>query len=105
PSRDDGRWAGRGARAAGGRVRAQYREERKGAITDLYFAPEAEAEDRYVPPGKGAVEMTEHLISLEFSEPLTPQRERFARGLLDGKFIGQRSPASGKVYLPSKGYD
>jgi uncharacterized OB-fold protein len=89
----------------GGRVRTQYREERRGAITDLYFAPEAEAEDRYVAPGKGAVEMTEHLISLDYSEPLAPHRERFARGLLAGKFIGQRSPASGKVYLPSKGYD
>ena len=86
-------------------MRAQYREERKGAITDLYFAPEAEAENRYVPPGKGAVEMTEHLISLDYREPLSPHRERYARGLLDGKFIGQKSPASGKVYLPSKGYD
>jgi uncharacterized protein len=89
----------------GGRVVTQYREERKGAITDLYFAPEAEAQQQYVPPAKGPVEMTEHLISLDFSEPLSPHRERYARGLLDGRFVGQRSPASGKVYLPSKGYD
>jgi hypothetical protein len=97
--------SGPGALRTGGRVRAQYRPERKGAITDLYFAPEAEAESQYVPPGQGAVEMTEHLISLCYREPLAPHRERFARGLLAGKFIGQRSPASGKVYLPSKGYD
>ena len=89
----------------GGRVRAQYRAERRGAITDLYFAPDAESESQYAPPGKGAVEMTEHLISLEFQETLTPHRARYAQALLDGRFIGQRSPASGKVYLPSKGYD
>jgi uncharacterized OB-fold protein len=99
------RASGPEALRSGGRVRAQYREERRGAITDLFFAPETEAAAQYVPPGKGVVEMTEHLISLDFSEPLAPHRERFARGLLAGKFIGQRSPASGKVYLPSKGYD
>ena len=89
----------------GSRVRAQYREERASAITDLYFAPEAQAEDRYFPPGEGEVEITEHLISLSFSEPLADHRARFAKGLLAGKFIGQKSPASGKVYIPSKGYD
>ena len=31
--------------------------------------------------------------------------QRFAEGLLDGRIIGQRSPASGKVYVPSRGYD
>ena len=89
----------------GTRVVAQFRQERTSAITDLYFAPEDEAEDGYVPPGEGEVEMTEHLISLDFEEPLSDHRTRFAQGLLDGKFIGARSPASGKVYFPSKGYD
>ena len=91
--------------ATGMRVRAQWREERSSAITDVYFVPENEAKDQYVPPGEGDVELTEHLISIAFQEPLHPFRERFARGLLDGKFIGQRSPKSGKVYIPSKGYD
>ena len=97
--------SGPDALRTGSRVRSQYRSERRGAITDLYFAPEAEAESQYVPPGKGTVEMTEHLISLVFEETLTPHRERYAQALLDGRFIGQRSPVSGKVYLPSKGYD
>jgi len=89
----------------GTRVRAQFRAERTNAITDVYFAPEAEASDTYVPPGKGDVEMTGHLISLDFEEPLSPHRVRYLEGLLRGVFVGQKSPASGKVYLPSKGYD
>ena len=36
---------------------------------------------------------------------MSPHRIRYLEGLKQGKFIGQRSPASGKVYLPSKGYD
>jgi len=95
----------REAVATGARVRALFRDERHAAITDLYFAPEAEAKPVYVPPGPGPVELTEHLISLEYVEPPAPHRERFAKGLLEGRFVGQRSPASGKVYFPSKGYD
>ena len=49
--------------------------------------------------------MTEHLISLDFEEVMSPHRVRYLEGLRAGKFIGQKSPATGKVYLPSKGYD
>jgi hypothetical protein len=93
------------AMSTGMRVRAQWRKERKSAITDVYFVPEADAVNDYVAPGQGEVEITEHLISLSFSEPMHAYRERYAKGLLAGKFIGQKSPVSGKVYIPSKGYD
>jgi uncharacterized protein len=93
------------AMSVGMRVRAQYRDERKSAITDVYFVPEADAVDAYVPPGQGDVAITDHLISLIYEEPLTAARERYARGLLAGRFIGQKSPASGKVFVPSAGYD
>ncbi len=96
---------GEGALKTGMRVRAQYREERRSAITDVYFVPEADAREQYVAPGKGTIEITDHLISLSYTEPFYPHRERFARGLLEGKWIGQRSPKSGKVYVPGKGYD
>jgi uncharacterized OB-fold protein len=90
----------------GTRVVARYREERKGAITDVYFVPEASAAPSpVIIPGDEPVRLTEHLISLKISEPLQPARARFVRGLLEGKIIGQRSPASGKVYVPSRGYD
>jgi hypothetical protein len=87
------------------RVQAMYREERVGAISDVYFMPESEAYDQKIPKGKGDVPISEHLISLDFEENFAPTRRRYLEGLQAGKFIGQKSPASGKVYIPSKGYD
>ena len=93
------------AMSTGMRVAAQYRDERHGAITDLYFVPEAAAKTQSIAPGEGTVDITEHLISLKVREPLYPHRRRFADGLLAGKIIGQKSPVSGKVYVPGRGYD
>ena len=93
------------ALSKGLRVRAQYRDERKSAITDVYFVPEAGSRASFVPAGEGEVRVTDHLISLLYEEPLTASRERYAKGLLAGKFIGQKSPKSGKVFVPSSGYD
>jgi uncharacterized OB-fold protein len=93
------------AMSVGMRVRAQYRDERKSAITDVYFVPEAGARDSFVPAGEGEVAITDHLISLIYEEPLNAARERYAKGLLAGQFIGQKSPKSGKVFVPSSGYD
>ena len=87
------------------RVAAQYRDERHGAITDVYFVPEAKAQSQSITPTEGTVEITEHLISLKIREPMYPHRQRFAAGLLAGKIIGQKSPVSGKVYVPGRGYD
>jgi uncharacterized OB-fold protein len=96
---------GADALSVGMRVRAQYRAERKSAITDVYFVPEAGSRASFVPAGEGEVKITDHLISLDYEEPLTPARERYAEGLLAGRFIGQKSPKSGKVFIPSSGYD
>ena len=46
----------------------------------------------------------EHLVSLTYSEHLTPNLERFADALLDGHLLGQKCPKCGRVYLPGKGY-
>jgi uncharacterized OB-fold protein len=91
--------------ATGMRVKAQFRDERKGAITDLYFVPEAEAKKQKITKGDEPVTITEHLIGVTLSEPLFPHRARFAKGLLEGRIIGQKSPVSGKVYVPGRGYD
>jgi uncharacterized protein len=97
--------AGLQAMSTGMRVKAQFREERVGAITDVYFVPEAEARDQAIEAGKEEVKITQHIISLTYHEPLFPHKARYAQGLLDGKFIGQRSPASGRISIPSRGYD
>ena len=93
------------ALAKGLRVRAQFRDERTSAITDVYFVPEAGSRPSFVRAGEGEVRVSDHLISLVYEEPLTASRERYAKGLLAGKFIGQKSPKSGKVFVPSSGYD
>lgn len=89
----------------GMRVKAMYREERVGAITDVYFVPEVEAYEQKIAKGKGEVGISQHLISLDFEESFAPTRKRYLEGLARGVFIGQKSPATGKVYIPSKGYD
>ncbi|ROO85050.1 hypothetical protein EDD29_2585 [Actinocorallia herbida] len=91
----------------GMRVIARFAPERVGAVTDFHFVPEADGPGEPVTPAEGAepVTMTTHLISLEYAEPLYPHRERFLAGLLRGEVVGQRSPVSGKVYVPGRGYD
>jgi uncharacterized OB-fold protein len=89
----------------GDRVTAQYRDERVGAITDVYFVPEADAVAQDIEAGSEPVDITTHLISLTVTDELHPARKRFVEGLRRGELVGQRSPASGKVYVPSKGYD
>jgi uncharacterized OB-fold protein len=93
------------AMSTGMRVAAQYREDRHGAITDLYFVPEAKAVQQSIEPGDEPVTITEHLIGLTIHEPLFAHRKRFAQGLLDGKIIGQKSPVSGLVFVPGRNYD
>lgn len=46
----------------------------------------------------------EDLVSLTYREPLTPNLNRFADGLLAGRLIGQKCPSCGRVYVPGKGY-
>src|SRR5262249_29973654 len=92
------------AMATGMRVMAQFRDERAGATPDCSSGPEAAARAQATVPADEPVTITEHLVSLTISEPLYPHRARFARGLLDGRIVGQRSPVSGKVYVPSNGY-
>lgn len=91
--------------AVGSRVTAQYRDDRRGAITDVYFVPEADAVVQQIEAGEEPVIVTEHLISLVVKEPLFPHRRRYAEGLLAGKLIGQKSSVSGKVVVPGRGYD
>ncbi len=89
----------------GMRVAAQWKKERAGSMADIYFVPEEKAKKQDIKPGEEPVEITEHLISLQIKEKLHPHKVRFFQGLLDGKIIGQKSPVSGKVYVPSRGYD
>jgi uncharacterized OB-fold protein len=46
----------------------------------------------------------EHLVSLTYEEPLTPNLERFADALMDGRMVGHKCPSCGRVYVPGRGY-
>jgi hypothetical protein len=46
----------------------------------------------------------EHLVTLTYHERLTPNLSRFADHLLEGRILGHRCPACGRVFVPSKGY-
>ncbi len=94
------------AMETGMRVMARFRDERRGTVTDIWFAPGHEpVTPSTVDPGAEPVEITEHLIGVRIREPLFPFRARFAQGLLEGRILGQRSPADGKVHVPGRGYD
>ena len=95
------------AMSTGMRVAAQFLDERNGAVTDVYFVPEADARR----PGHhrratSRSTITEHLISLEIHEPLAPAPRAVHRGAARGQ--DHRSEVAGrrgKVYVPSRGYD
>jgi uncharacterized OB-fold protein len=91
--------------STGMRVAVQFHEERSGSVTDFHFVPVDRGELTPIVEGSEPVTDIVQLISLHYREPLYAHRARFAQGLLDGRFIGQRSPASGKVYVPGRGYD
>jgi uncharacterized OB-fold protein len=46
----------------------------------------------------------EHLVSLTYTEPLTPTLDRYVDALLDGRIVGHKCPSCGRVYVPGKGY-
>jgi uncharacterized OB-fold protein len=45
-----------------------------------------------------------HLVSLSYSEELTPILERYVDALIDGRIVGHKCPQCGRVYVPGKGY-
>ena len=94
------------AMSTGMRVVVRYNADRLGTIVDIHFVPGEEAPAApEVPADAEPVAITEHVIGVRIREPLLPHRQRFLQGLQNHKIIGQRSPADGKVHVPSRGYD
>lgn len=94
------------AMSSGMRVVVRYNADRQGTINDVHFVPGEEAPAEIaVDADAEPVGITEHLIGVRIREPLQPHRLRFLQGLQQHKIIGQRSPADGKVHVPSRGYD
>ena len=107
------------AMRTGMRVRPRWAAERVGSIRDIAcFEPCAEtpgARGAAPPEAEGAaavttapvtkppVTMTVTPVRLRYQHTASPGESTYLRGLADGRLIGQRCPACGKVYIPSRG--
>jgi len=105
-----------GAAAAmqtGMRVRPRWAQERSGHIRDITcFEPSgneadgpAAAETGAVVPeeNRDAVTMITTPVRLRYQHTASAEESRYLRALKEGKVIGQRCPACGKVYVPPRG--
>jgi uncharacterized protein len=89
------------------RVRPRWAAQRSGHIRDIEcFEPAgddsgggtADPESEFVP-----VTMITTPIRLHYQHSASAEESRYLRGLAEGKVIGQRCPACGKVYVPPRG--
>jgi uncharacterized protein len=98
------------AMRTGMRVRPRWADERAGSIRDIAcFEPGDAAPDASPWPEDPVVEstapvtMTVTPVRLRYEHTASPGESTYLRGLAEGRLIGQRCPACGKVYVPSRG--
>lgn len=91
----------------GMRVRARWATEPVGHLRDITcFEPESSSTvDCGVAESTGAdpVGMITTPIRLSYRHSASPEESRYLRGLAEGRLLGQRCPACGKVYIPPRG--
>jgi uncharacterized OB-fold protein len=95
------------AMRTGMRVRPRWADERVGSIRDITcFEPcDEAAEAAEVQAGSDAapVTMTVTPVRLRYEHTASPGESAYLRALAEGRLVGQRCPACGKVYIPSRG--
>ncbi len=104
------------AMRTGMRVRPRWAGEPAGSIRDIEcFEPCDADEAPGVSPVPGESEvlgdldaatpvtMTVTPVRLRYEHTASPGESTYLRGLAEGRLIGQRCPACGKVYVPSRG--
>jgi uncharacterized OB-fold protein len=87
------------------RVRPRWAEQAGTGITDIAcFEPgEPEADQGRQAAVAEPVTMITTPVRLSYDHTASPGESSYLRALADGKLIGQRCPACGKVYLPPRG--
>ena len=93
--------------STGARVHAHWADETVGAITDIaYFALGDEEED-VPPPAEGLDPVTLQVSpsSIEIQHTASRPESAFLRALENGKLLGGRTGAAGKVYFPAREAD
>lgn len=92
---------------SGMRVRPRWAAQRSGHIRDIEcFEPEAAdapAETAGAAEPADPVTMVITPVRLRIQHSASAEESRYLRGLSEGKVIGQRCPACGKVYVPPRG--
>jgi hypothetical protein len=94
------------AMRTGMRVAARWAADRVGSIRDIACfepgegPPEAPA---MTVPGGEPVTMTVTPVRLRYEHTASAAESAYLRALADGRLVGQRCPACGKVYIPSRG--
>jgi uncharacterized OB-fold protein len=99
------------AMETGLRVKVQWAEETRGAITDIAcFVPvdasEVISTSSITGGSSGAEGDVTTLITpvnLAYDYAASPEESKFFRGLAEGKILGQRCPKCEKVYVPPRG--
>jgi uncharacterized OB-fold protein len=86
----------------GMRVRVRWATEPVGHIRDIECFEPGEAA---ATPGGAVADVTSVTtpIRLGYQHMVSPEETRYLRGLAEGRLLGQRCPACGKVYLPPRG--
>jgi uncharacterized protein len=87
--------------STGTRVRARWRSDRAGAITDIECF---EISDEPADPPVEADDVTMVItpVNLHYTHSASPTEDPFLRGLMEGRLIAQRCPACEKVYFPPR---
>jgi uncharacterized OB-fold protein len=91
------------AMVTGMRVRPRWADERVGSIRDIACFEPGEAD------GEGAEETGDPVsillapIQLRYQHTASPGESIFLRAIAEGRLVGQRCPACGKVYVPARG--
>jgi uncharacterized OB-fold protein len=85
----------------GMRVRVRWTAEPVGSIRDIEcFEPGDAAPES---GGTGAeISSVTTPIHLGYTHMVSPEETRYLRGLAEGRLLGQRCPACGKVYIPPR---
>ncbi len=87
----------------GMRVRVRWAAEGGNGIRDIEcFAPETGQTD-VEPREADDITMITTPVRLNYMHSASPEESLYLRGLAEGKLIGQRCPACGKVYIPPRG--
>jgi uncharacterized OB-fold protein len=102
------------AMRTGMRVQARWAADRAGSIRDIAcFEPCTSLLETPVPPSVQAppaaaeangdpVTITVTPVRLLYQHTASPAESAYLRGLAEGRLIGRRCPACGKVYIPSR---